>query len=226
MKTLQIEMVHDVVCSWCPIGYANLQQALRNLRIEADIRFLPFELNPDMPEEGETIANYFKRRQGMVAATLQDYQDSLVITASNAGVTIDFSKRTHYYNTRHAHKLMHWAEQFNKQCAVNESLIEAYFKQGLNISDTGVLLDIAEHLGLDRAATQNALTSTQMVQALEKKIKRHKAFQIRSIPAFILNGDTLIEGSNSVKFLENTLSNFIDKLLEIDQSLSKTQVRI
>jgi predicted DsbA family dithiol-disulfide isomerase len=226
MKTLKIEMVHDLVCSWCPIPYANLQQALRNLGIEADIHFLPFELNPEMPKEGETIANYFKRRQGWLAATLKDYQESLVKTAQSAGVTIDFSKRTHYYNTQNVHKLMHWAEQFNKQTAVNERLIEAYFKLGLNISDTGVLLGIAEELGMDRIATQNALTSKQVAQALENKIKRQQGFKVRSIPAFIINEDTLIAGSNSVKYLENTLSNFVDDLLRIDRSLSKTQVRI
>jgi predicted DsbA family dithiol-disulfide isomerase len=226
MKRLKIEIVHDVVCSLCAIGYANLQQALRNLGIEADIHFLPFELNPDMPKEGETIDYYFKRRQGWLAETLQDHQESLVKSASNAGVTIDFSKQTHYYNTRNAHKLMHWVEQFNKQAAANESLIDAYFKQGLDISDTGVLLDIAEEVGMGRVETQKALSSAQITQALEKKIKRQQGFKARSIPAFILNEDTLITGSNSVKFLENTLSNFVDELQRIGLSQFKAEIRI
>jgi predicted DsbA family dithiol-disulfide isomerase len=195
------------------------------LGIEADIHFLPFELNPNMPKEGETIDYYFKRRQGWLAENLQDYQDSLVKTASDAGVTIDFFKRTHYYNTRKAHKLMHWAEQFNKQTAVNESLIDAYFKHGLDISDTDVILDIVEELGMDRVATQNALTSKQLAQALEKKIKRQQGFKVDSIPAFILNEDTLIAGSNSVKFLENTLSNFIDILLLNKKTLFNSQTK-
>ena len=212
MKTLKIEMIHDVVCSWCPIGYANLRQALRNLDIEADIHFLPFELNPDMPREGETIAHYFERQQGWLAPTLQDYQDSLVKTANNAGVVIDFSKRTHYYNTRRAHKLMHWAEQFSKQSAVNEMLIEAYFKQGLDISDTAVLLDIAEQLGMDRSTAHSALTSKTVTQALENKIERQKGFKLNRIPAFILNEQTLISGSNSVEFFEKILSEFTNEL--------------
>jgi predicted DsbA family dithiol-disulfide isomerase len=226
MKRLKIEIVHDVVCSLCAIGYANLQQALRNLGVEADIHFLPFELNPNMPEQGETIDYYFKRRQGWLAATLKDYQESLVKSASIAGVTIDFSKLTHYYNTRNVHKLMHWAEQFNKQAAANESLIDAYFKQGLDISDKGVLLDIAEEVGMDRVVTQKALSSAQVTLALEKKIKRQQGFKARSIPVFILNEDTLIAGSNSVKFLENTLSNFVDELQRIDLSQFETEIRI
>jgi len=211
---IKIEAIHDVVCSWCPIGYSNLKAALKLLEdeIEAHITYLPFELNPEMPEEGETIASYFKRQQEWTPATLQDYQVSLVKTAQNAGVIIDFSKRTHYYNSRNAHKLIHWAEQFNKQTAVNESLIEAYFKQGLNISNTDVLLDIAEQLGMDRVSTQNALSSRQLAQAFEKKIERQKSLKLHSIPAFIINEDTLVSGSNSVELFEKTLSKFIDGL--------------
>ncbi|PCI07863.1 MAG: hypothetical protein COB77_03675 [Gammaproteobacteria bacterium] len=211
---IKIEAIHDVVCSWCPIGYSNLKNALKRLEseVEAHITYLPFELNPEMPEEGETIANYFKRRQSWSPATLKDYQESLVKTAQSAGVVIDFSKRTHYYNSRKAHKLIHWAEQFNKQTVVNESLIETYFKQGLDISNTDVLLDIAEQLGMDRVSAQNALSSRQLELELEKKIERQKAFKLHSIPAFIINEDTLVSGSNSVDFFEKTLSECIDVL--------------
>jgi len=211
---IKIEAIHDVVCSWCPIGYSNLKNALKRLEseVEAHITYLPFELNPDMPEGGETIANYFKRRQRWSSATLKDYQESLVKTAQRADVVIDFSKRTHYYNSRKAHKLIHWAEHFNKQTAVNESLIEAYFKRGLDISNMAVILDIAEQLGMDRVSTQNALLSRQLELALEKKIERQKAFKLHSVPAFIINEDTLVSGSNSVEFFEKTLSECIDVL--------------
>ena len=91
-------------------------------------------------------------------------------------------------------------------------MIEAYFKQGLDISNTDVLLDIAEQLGMDRVSTQNALSSRQLALVLEKKIERQKAFKLLSIPAFIINEDTLVSGSNAVEFFEKTLSEFIDVL--------------
>ncbi|RDH84752.1 MAG: hypothetical protein DIZ80_04605 [endosymbiont of Galathealinum brachiosum] len=209
---IKIEAIHDVVCSWCPIGYNNFKTALKRLEdeVEAHITYLPFELNPDMPEEGETIVNYFKRKQKWSSATLKDYQESLVKTAQNAGIVIDFIKRTHYYNSRKAHKLIHLAEQFNKQNAINESLIEVYFKQGLDISNTDVLLDIAEQLGMDRVSTQKALSSSELTLVLEKKIERQKALKLHSIPAFIINEDTLVSGANSVEFFEKVLSEYID----------------
>lgn len=220
MKKLKIEMVHDIVCSWCPIGYSNIQKAIDNLAIEVDFHFLPFELNPQMSEEGEAISNYFKRLQGWNSATLLDYQTSLVKTAKQAGVIIDFSKRTHYYNTKNAHKLIHCAEQFNKQNAVNESLINAYFKEGQDINDIDVLLNIAEQLGLDRVSTENVLLSKQLTQELEIKFERQRRFNIRSIPAFVINEHTLISGSNSVQSFEKALPEIINA------SLSKEEVGI
>jgi predicted DsbA family dithiol-disulfide isomerase len=214
---LKIEMVHDIVCSWCPIGYRNIQKAIENLAIEVDFHFLPFELNPEMSEEGETIANYFKRQQGWNKSTLLDYQASLVKTARAAGVNIDFSKRTHYYNTRNAHKLIHFAESFDKQLIANEHLIEAYFKNGIDISNTNALLDIAEEIGLDRAAAKDALSSIKIEQSLEKKINRQKDFKILSIPAFILNEETLISGSNSVEVLEDILLKYINRTIILNK---------
>jgi predicted DsbA family dithiol-disulfide isomerase len=209
MTKLKIEMVHDIVCSWCPIGYSNIQKAIDNLGIEVDFHFLPFELNPQMSAEGERIASYFKRIQGWDSKALQDYQTGLVKTASKAGVVIDFTKRTHYYNTKNAHKLIHWAEKFNKQSAVNESLINAYFTQGQDISDIKVLLNIAEQLGLDRILTESALSSEQLAQELEMKFKRQRIYRVRSIPVFILNEDVFLAGSHSVEFFEKTLSESI-----------------
>lgn len=206
---LKIELIHDIVCSWCPIGYSNIRKAVNNLAIEVDFYFLPFELNPEMPQEGELISSYFKRQQGWSSAILSDYQISLVKTARAAGVIIDFSNRTHYYNTRNAHKLMHLAECFDKQSITNERLIEAYFKDGLDISNTDVLLDIAELVGLDRDNTEIALSSKKIERSLEYKISRQKSYNIRSIPTFILNDDTLIAGSNSVEFFEKELLKFI-----------------
>jgi predicted DsbA family dithiol-disulfide isomerase len=212
MKTLKIEMVHDVVCSWCPIGYANLQQALKNLDIEADFYFLPSELNPDMGPKGETIEEHLGRRNQWSQSQLQDYRKHLLTMAEQAGVCIDFSKRTHYYNSNKAHRLIHWSERYNCHQALNELLIEAYFKDGLDISNTQVLLDLAEKLGLDRTLAENALVSDDIHQQLLLKKKRVQQFQIRSLPAFIFNGSNLVQGSNSVEDFEQVISSLTKKI--------------
>lgn len=205
-KRLKIEMVHDIVCSWCPIGYNNIKTAINNLNIDVDFHFLPFELNPSMADAGESIASYFNRQMGWGEQKLLAYQKSLVTTAANSGVNIDFSKRKYYYNTRNAHLLMHWAGRFNKQNILNERLITAYFSEGQDISNITVLLNIAQELGFDRREILSAITSTYLNQELTDRALRYKAFNISSIPAFIINNSVLIMGSNSVNYFEQALS--------------------
>jgi len=205
MKILKIEMVHDVVCSWCPIGYANLKQALRNLDIEADIHFLPSELNPDMGSKGEDIDDHLGRRYQWSQSKRHDYRTNLLTVAKQAGVCIDFSKRTHYYNSNKAHRLMHWCEGYDRQQAMNELLIDAYFKRGLDISHTQVLLDLVEQLGLDRSSAAQALTSDELNQQLLLKRTRVQKLGLTSVPAFIFNEHSLVSGSNSVEYFEQAI---------------------
>ncbi len=54
-RTLRIDIWSDVMCPWCLVGWGSLQKGLAPLEgeIEADILLHAFELNPDMPPEGE-----------------------------------------------------------------------------------------------------------------------------------------------------------------------------
>ncbi|NRA22609.1 MAG: DsbA family oxidoreductase [Oceanospirillaceae bacterium] len=205
---LKIEMVHDLVCSWCPIAYHNLETAIDNLNMAVDFHFLAFELNPNMGTSGELIAAYFNRQFGWDPHKLFSYQKSLVATAAKSGVTIDFSKRKFYYNTHRAHLLMHWAQSINKHIGLYERLMRAYFSEGLDISNLSVLLNIAEDAGLERREASAALSSKQLENALEVKKQGYKAFNINGTPAFILNETELVSGSNSVDFFENVLQQY------------------
>ena len=208
MKNLHIEVIHDLVCSWCPIGYANLQSAISNLNIKADLHFLPFELNPQMDEQGEDINQHLAQRYGWSARKQTEYRSHLLQVASNAGVTMDFSKRSHYYNSLNGHKILHWCESQNKQQAMNERLITAYFKQGLNIGDTQILLKLVSELGLDPVAAEAALTSNTLEQQFKAKQKRVQQLTLSSVPAFVLNHNMLVTGSNSVEYFELILTSF------------------
>lgn len=174
-----------------------------------DFHFLPYELNPDMDEKGELIESYFTRRMGWNEPQLLDYQKSLVETAKNANVTIDFSKRKYYYNTRKAHLLMHLAESVNKQEELNNIFIKAYFKEGLDIHSTSQLGGIGEAIGLDKRNIETALASTKYNKELDKKIERYQVFKIKRIPSFIINNSVFISGPNSVDVYESELSKLI-----------------
>jgi predicted DsbA family dithiol-disulfide isomerase len=132
-----------------------------------------------------------------------------VAVAESADVTINFSRRTHYYNSAKAHQLMHWAEGYNQQQPLNELLIDAYLKRGLDISNTLILLDLVKQLGLDSSQAEQVLNSSAVNPQLLRKKQRVLQLALSSIPAFIINESTLISGSNSVDYFEQALASLL-----------------
>jgi predicted DsbA family dithiol-disulfide isomerase len=210
---IKIELIHDVVCSWCPIGYSYIKAALKQLdnQIEVEFKFLPYELNPEMPKEGETIEAHLKRRNNWNSEELLRYRESLVETANQAGLTYDFGKRTHYWNTAKAHILIHFAEKFDKQEQVNQVLIQQYFTEGLNVDDAEGLANIAGSVGLNRDDVIAAFTSPEIAAEMLEKQARVHSFNVRSVPTSIFNDIGLVAGSNSVAFFVQYFSDLLAK---------------
>ena len=210
MKQVKVEMIHDLVCSWCPIGYSNLKQALNNLNVKADWYFLPFELNPDMPPEGERINDHLARHYHWSEKKLIEYRVHLLGVANEAGVKMDFSKRTHYYNSHKAHLLMHWSESINQQQTMKERLMKAYFEQGLDIGRMENLLNLVKDLGLDSISAKTFMESKEAEQTLMAKQERVAKIGLSSVPAFIINDNVLITGSNSVSIFEEKMDQVLN----------------
>jgi len=210
---IKIEQIHDVVCSWCPIGYSHIKAALKQFdkRIEVEFKFLPYELNPEMPKEGESIDDHLKRRNNWNTEELLRYRENLVETATQAGLTYDFGKRTHYWNTAKAHTLIHFAEKLDKQEQVNRVLIQQYFAQGLNVDHADSLANIASSVGLNRDDVMAAFTSPEIAAEMLEKQNRVRSFDVRSVPTFIINNVESVAGSNSVEFFIQYFSDLLGK---------------
>jgi len=208
MPKLKIEMVHDVVCSWCPIGYQNMKQAAELLPGNTDIewRFLPFQLNPEMPPEGAEIEEHLRQRYGFSAEKQKTYRANLLKLADRAGLIYDFSKRKKYWNTAAAHKLIHWAEGQGKHQEMHEALISYYFTQGKDTGDQDQLLRLVEELGLDGQDAADSFKSVESQKQLDEKYVRAREIVTGGVPAFLINDQYLIEGSNTVTFFQHELA--------------------
>ena len=213
---IKIEVIHDVVCSWCPIGYSNIKAALVRLddQLEAEITFLPFELNPEMPEAGEGIDVHLMRRNRWNREQWLRYRQDLVETAKKAGLVYDFNKRTHYWNTAKAHTLIHYAESFGKHEQLNEALVHEYFTEGMNVDDTQSLLGVAESVGLDRMEAQAALSSPPVAAELQMKRDRVRELKVRSVPTFIFNDVEVVPGSNSTDYFVQYFTEWLANMPE------------
>jgi predicted DsbA family dithiol-disulfide isomerase len=217
MQTLKIEMIHDVVCSWCHIGYHNISSALESLskEVSAEIYYLPFQLNPDIGPLGVDIVEHLCQRNQWSFAEVMAYRENLMEKTKEVGVTIDFGKRTRYYNTDNAHRLILAAGNVGLQRQMHQALSQAYHVEGENISDLGVLAKATKKIGLDEDVVNQAIGSGAISQQLKALVERVGRYSVRSVPAFIFNGSRFVSGSNSADYFEQLIrSEYLDKKLE------------
>jgi len=175
MKKLQIEVASDVVCPWCYIGKKRLEKALDLLKdeVEVEVRWLPFQLNPDLPPEGIPRAEYRKAKFGSLERSKQ--MDARVIAEGKGeGIDFAFDRMETQPNTTEAHRLIALAENQN---AVVDALFRAHFEQGRKIGDPKVLAEIAAQCGV-KGWPQDAGD----VSKLEEEVRE---LGVSAVPTFI-----------------------------------------
>jgi predicted DsbA family dithiol-disulfide isomerase len=193
-QKIQVDIISDVVCPWCLIGYRQLEKALEIAGLEADIRWHPFELNPQMAPEGEDTVEHIQRKYGATpeqSATTRSHMKSI---AEPLG--IDFSQRSkRIWNTFEAHQLLLWAQDSGHQTDLKLKLFEAYFTNGENVSDREVLLNAVEAAGLNRAQAAEVLADGRYAQTVRALEQRWGEMGITGVPAMILAEKGLIMGA-------------------------------
>jgi predicted DsbA family dithiol-disulfide isomerase len=192
----ELTIVSDVICPWCFVAKKNLERALDLLpnRHDYAVIWRPYELNPEMPKEGMDRREYRSRKFGSWEHSLA--LDAKVAQAGlQAGVTFrhDLMKRTP--NTLNAHRLIWLAQHEGAQYTVVEALFKAYFTEGRDVGDLGVLADLAAATGLDREKTAAFLASDEGAEEVRLEESMAISKGISGVPTFILDGEELFSGA-------------------------------
>lgn len=203
---VRIDIVSDVVCPWCAIGLAALDCALAAAAdvIAADIVFHPFELNPDMPPEGEPIAEHVARKYGFSPEQARAGGGRLRDAA--AAVGLDMTARSErIVNTFDAHRLLHWAMIAGRQAALKRELLAAYFARGADVSDRAVLVAAAQAAGLDADQARTVLETGRFADEVRAEEAHWRAQGITAVPTMILDERYVVQGAQEPARLERAL---------------------
>jgi predicted DsbA family dithiol-disulfide isomerase len=206
-KQLKIDFVSDISCPWCVIGLKSLQSALASLKgeVEADLRFQPFELNPQMGTEGQDIVEHIAQKYGSTPADIERNRENLRSRGADVGFEFNLQKRARIYNNFDAHRLLHWAETAGKQEALKKALFSAYFTEGRNPSDHAVLIEVAEKAGLDPKRAAQILQSDEFAAQVREREQFYAERGIRAVPSVIINDQHLIQGGQPAEVFERAL---------------------
>ena len=208
---LRIDFVSDVSCPWCVIGLKSLEQALAKLdgTVQADIHFQPFELNANMPPEGEDVGEHIARKYGSTPEQMAQSREAIRARGEQLGFTFAMDKRGRIYNTFDAHRLLHWAGLQGRQKALKMALFDAYFTQGKDPSSHAVLLQVAGDVGLDTAKAAAVLASDAYADEVRAQERFYQQNGINSVPAVIINERHLISGGQPPEVFEQALRQII-----------------
>lgn len=208
-KKLKIDFVSDVSCPWCAIGLASLQTALTQLdgQVQADITFQPFELNPQMAPGGQDIAEHLHEKYGSSPEQATAAREAIRARGAALGFTFNMDKRGRIYNTFDAHRLLHWAhlESAERQLALKQALLKAYFTDGEDPSNHAVLVRVAGEVGLDAAQARAILASDAYADEVRAQEQFYLQQGIHSVPAVVINDRHLISGGQPPEVFEQAL---------------------
>ena len=206
-KPMRIDFISDVSCPWCVIGLGGLEEALARVGdlVDAKITLQPFELNPDMPPEGQNIGEHIFEKYGATPEQSAANREQIRARAAEVGFTIATTPDSRIYNTFDAHRLLHWAGLEGRQLPLKHALFEAYFTRGENPGDHEVLVAAAERAGLDPAKAREVLASGRFADYVRSVERQWYEAGIGAVPTAIINEKYLISGGQPADAFERAL---------------------
>lgn len=193
---LRIDFISDIACPWCVIGLRSLLMALEGMKgeVEAELRFWPFELNPDMPPEGENTTEHVQKKYGSSAERSAAVRQAIKQHGEALGFTFSYGPDSRIWNTFDAHRLMAWALPQGKQLALKQALFKSNFTDQRPTSDVNALVDAAREAGLDADAARNVLEGGAFVEEVRAEEAHWRSNGINAVPSIIFNQRWLIQG--------------------------------
>lgn len=221
-ETVTIDIWSDVMCPWCVIGYKNLEAALASLEgeIEAEIRWLPFELNPNMPPEGEESRAHIARKYGRTPEQAEAGRAMMAERAAAVGFPFDYAGEgdppaSMLWNTFDAHKLLYWAREnagAEAQTRLKLALFAAHFQQRRNVGDRAVLLDVAEEQGFDREnAAAEAFDDPAVAEAVRAEERLAWDNNVSGVPAMVVDRQFIVPGAQDPETYANVLRKVVSR---------------
>ncbi len=207
---IRIDIVSDVVCPWCIIGYKQLERALRESGVTAELGWHPFELNPQMSEEGENLREHLATKYGTTPEGSRQARARLTELGAELGFAFNYADDMRMYNTFRAHQLLHWAGTQGRQHALKMALFAAVFTHRRDVNDIEVLAEVAALIGLPKASALAVLTEGRFAEAVREEEAFWTSRGITGVPAMVFDQRYLLVGAQGAE----TYKRILEKLAE------------
>lgn len=208
---VQIDIVSDVMCPWCIIGFKQLERALAVNNASARIRWHPFELNPDMPPEGQDLTEHVAQKYGSTPEQSAQARAQMRDLGESLGITFNFKPDSRIVNSFAAHQLLELALANGLQHPLKLALFDAHFTDGLDVSNVETLLDVAQNVGLDRTQAAQVLNTGTLAASVREKQQFWRSRGISGVPSMVFDEKYLVTGAQGVENYAQLLQKVISE---------------
>ncbi|MDA8708112.1 DsbA family oxidoreductase [Hellea sp.] len=205
-EALRIDIISDVMCPWCIIGYRQLLRALEATKTPHDIHWHPFELNPNMPPEGQNIREHVAEKYGSTPEQSAKSREHMSQLGTDLGFEFRYAPDSRMHNTFNTHQLLHWAGEQGRKEELKMAFFTAHFTHARDLSDLAVLSDIAHEAGFDKAEALAVLEDQRYAQAVRQEEAFWTQQGISGVPAVVFNRRHLVTGAQGTENYTNILN--------------------
>ncbi|MEH6516402.1 MAG: DsbA family oxidoreductase [Halioglobus sp.] len=212
---LRVDIVSDVVCPWCIIGYLQFQKALAQLpgQFDVELHWQPFELNPQMPEEGQDLREHIAQKYGSTPEQSGAARQRLSELGDSLGFQFDYFEGMRMVNTFKAHQLLHWAEESGLQVELKLALFKAFFNQRENVGDAEQLAAVAARVGLDQNEALVVLADQRFAEGVRQRQAMWLERDVHAVPMFYFQQSYGVPGAQEAETFVRVLSKVREKEL-------------
>lgn len=208
---LKVDIVSDVVCPWCTIGYKRLEKAIAELGLQdqIEIEWQPFELNPNMPVEGQNVKEHITEKYGSTLEQQKESQQHMTEVGEELGFKFDYFDDMRMVNTFNAHVLLDYAKDFGKQTELKMRLTTAFFSERKDVSDKEILKKALLDVGLNADEALARLDNEEVRYDIRNKQGYWKNMGVNSVPTIVFNRKSAVTGAQPVDVFKEVLSELI-----------------
>ncbi|WP_373516254.1 DsbA family oxidoreductase [Pricia sp.] len=196
---IKLDIVSDLVCPWCTIGYKRLEKAISELGVQdkIDIEWHPFELNPHMPPEGQNLKEHITEKYGSGLEDQKRSEARMAEFGAELGFNFDYFDGMRIVNTRDAHILLDYARAKGKQTELKMRLVTAFFSERKDVSDRRTLIRKLQSIGLNAEEALARLDDDDSRYAVTSKENYWQSLGVSSVPTMVFNKKKCTYGSTT-----------------------------
>ncbi|MFZ3360163.1 MAG: DsbA family oxidoreductase [Xanthobacteraceae bacterium] len=202
---LHVDVVSDIVCPWCYIGKRRLEGAIALVPdVTIDINWRPYFLNDWIPRDGIDRQTYLETKFGSVER-YGVIAERIAAAAAMEGLPYNPDKISRQPNTLDCHRLILWSRSATDPSRMKQRLMELYFAEGADLSDSRVLIQAAIDCGMDGELVRRLLASDADTDRVEGEATSAKEAGIDGVPCFIFGSSVIVTGAQSPEYLASAI---------------------